>query len=67
MSSVGCWRDRRSGISGWRRRGRDLAAAMTGKGYVAMIGARSLTEKIALSILDREGIAAIWQLQATWT
>ena len=41
---------------------------MRGKGYVGMIGARSLIEKIALSILDREGIAAIWQLQvvAAW-
>jgi hypothetical protein len=27
-----------------------------------MIGSHSLTEKLALSILAREGLAAIWQL-----
>jgi hypothetical protein len=28
-----------------------------------MVGRRSLTEKIALSILDREGVTVIWELQ----
>jgi hypothetical protein len=28
-----------------------------------MAGRRSLTEKIALSILDREGVTVIWELQ----
>ena len=33
-----------------------------------MAGRRSLTEKIALSILDREGVTVIWELQvaAAW-
>src|SRR5947207_13886205 len=43
--------------------GCDLAAAMTREGHLDMAGRGTLTEKIALSILDREGITVIWELQ----
>src|SRR5205814_8135279 len=43
--------------------GCDLAAAMTREGHLDMAGRGTLTEKIALSILDRKGVTVIWELQ----
>jgi len=49
--------DRRSGISGWRSR-LDCCDD-TGRIIADMAGRRTLTDKIALSILDREGVTVL--------